>query len=117
MFTSAPNEARKEDKGEEGGMVDNSDSSKAQMVSAAPLRPRSGPAPARLRPRFGPAPARLRSGAAQLAEPSPFQPSLRQLVRNLLLFLPRLRWRSRTVAAADAETLRVRGALRPRASA
>lgn len=34
MFTSATNEGRKEDKAEEGGMVDNTGSSKAQMVSA-----------------------------------------------------------------------------------
>lgn len=44
MFTSATNEGRKEAKAEEGGMVDNSGSSKAQMVSAE-----SGPAPALLR--------------------------------------------------------------------
>lgn len=49
MFTSATNEGRKEDKAEEGGMVDNSGSSKAQMVSPGPVlaRPGSGPDPIR----------------------------------------------------------------------
>lgn len=36
VWTSATNEGKKEDKAKEGGMVDNSGSSKAQMVSRGP---------------------------------------------------------------------------------
>lgn len=50
VFTSATNEGRTEDKAEEGGMVDNSGSSKAQMVSGQSGSARVGPGPARVSP-------------------------------------------------------------------
>lgn len=59
VFTSATDEGRTEEKAEEGGMVDNSGSSKAQMVSG-----QSGSGPGLARVRRGSAPARLHSSGS-----------------------------------------------------